>query len=205
MKAYRVIAQFIFLGTLVASSQLFGASDRELPDEELNPPRFDLAIESAYLLGFINSLHSYEIGAELLTARMRWGVIDSNTESWLRGYNQVYLSAVMEPIFRGIENHYFGFNIGMRYNFVRPYWRLVPYVSGGLGAGVIDSHPNIPGGQGQDFTFNVLAAVGVSYEISDRWKLNVGVLYQHLSNGGQTDPNPSLNLIGPQLGLTYSF
>ena len=30
--------------------------------------------------------------------------------------------------------------------------------------------------------------------------MEVGALYQHLSNGGQTDPNPSLNLFGPQVG-----
>src|SRR3984893_7649561 len=143
MKVYRGFARFISLGTVDACSHVFGASDREPPREELNPPRFNFAIESGYLFGFINSPRNYEIGAELITARMRWGVNNGNTESWLRGYNQVYLNAVMEPIFRGIENHYFGFNIGMRYNFVRPYWRLVPYVSGGLGAGAIDSSANL--------------------------------------------------------------
>ena len=126
-------------------------------------------------------------------------------DSWLRGYNQFYVSAIAEPIFRGPENHYFGFNFGLRYNFVRPGSRLVPYFSGGLGLGWIDSHANIPGAQGQDFTFNILTAAGISYEISKHWKLNAGILYQHLSNGGQTDPNPSLNLLGPQVGLNYSF
>ena len=71
--------------------------------------------------------------------------------------------------------------------------------------GWIDSHANIPGGQGQDFTFNILTAAGVSYSVNESWKIDIGVLYQHLSNGGQTDPNPSLNLIGPQIGVTYSF
>jgi len=28
------------------------------------------------------------------------------------------MSAMAEPIFRGIENYYFGFNLGFRYNFV---------------------------------------------------------------------------------------
>jgi len=74
-----------------------------------------------------------------------------------------------------------------------------------VGAGAIDSRPSVRRGQGQDFTFNILTAVGASYEINKQWKLNVGVLYQHLSNAGQTNPNPSLNLIGPQIGLTYSF
>jgi opacity protein-like surface antigen len=170
---------------------------------ELNPERFDLALESGYLFGFINSPHSYEIGAEFLTGRVRWGVMDR--DDWLRGYNQFYVSAIAEPIFRGIENHYFGLNFGVRYNFVPSGSRLNPYVSYGMGLGWIDSHPEIFGAQGQDFTFNILSAAGVAYQIDDHWKANVGVLYQHLSNGGQTDPNPSLNLIGPQVGVTYSF
>jgi hypothetical protein len=90
------------------------------------------------------------------------------------------------------------------YNFVQPQLRLIPYVSGGVGLGWIDSTDTF-GGQGQDFTFNVLAAGGVSYKLNDHWKASGGILYQHLSNGGQTDPNPSLNLFGPQVGVTYSF
>jgi lipid A 3-O-deacylase len=191
---------------LCACSQAFGGTEprsAELPPTELNPRSFELAVESGYLFGAINPPQDYQIGAEFLTARVRWGVVQRDV--WFRGYNQFYVSAIAEPIFRGIENHYFGFNLGMRYNFVRPGSRLVPYISGGVGAGWIDSHPEIPGGQGQDFTFNILSAAGISYELNDHWKLNAGVLYQHLSNGGQTDPNPSLNLFGPQVGVTYSF
>jgi len=175
----------------------------ESQSNELNPPRWEFASESAYLLGFINSPHSYVIGAEFLSARIRWGVLDR--DDWLRGYNQFYISAIAEPIFRGIENHYFGLNFGGRYNFVQPGRRLNPYFSGGLGLGWIDSHPNIPGAQGQDFTFNILTAAGLSYRVNAQWTINVGALYQHLSNGGQTDPNPSLNLLGPQIGVTCSF
>jgi len=191
---------------LLACSQTFGGIEQPrvaTATEELNPQRFEFAIESGYLFGAINPPASYEIGAEFLTARIRWGVMQGDT--WLRGYNQFYISAIAEPIFRGIENHYFGLNLGMRYSFVRPGSRFVPYFSGGLGLGWIDSHPEIPGGQGQDFTFNILSAAGISYIVNDHWKLNVGALYQHLSNGGQTDPNPSLNLFGPQVGVTCSF
>lgn len=207
MKNFRGAVQFgILLAIFFLCSPAFARSDEETaarPTEDLNPPQFELSVESAYLLGFINALHSYEIGSIFVTGRMRWGIIDN--DSWMRGYNQVYVTAMGEPIIRGIENHYFGVNVGMRYNFVHPYWRVVPYISGGVGAGAIDSRPSVRGGQGQDFTFNILTAVGVSYEINKQWKANIGILYQHLSNGGQTDPNPSLNLIGPQIGLTYSF
>ena len=192
----------LLVGALFAAQRGF-AGVESVATEPFDAPRFELAAESAYLFGFINSPHSYEIGAEFLTARIRWGVRQS--DGWLRGYNQFYFSAVAEPIFRGIENHYFGLNFGLRYNFVQPNSRLVPYVSGGVGLGWIDSHPDISGAQGQDFTFNVLMAVGVSYELNDHWKLEAGALYQHLSNAGQSSPNPSLNLLGPQLGVTYSF
>jgi len=203
MKSLRVCFACV---VLLACSQTFGGIEQPrvaTATEELNPQRFEFAIESGYLFGAINPPASYEIGAEFLTARIRWGVMQGDT--WLRGYNQFYISAIVEPIFRGIENHYFGLNLGMRYNFVRPGSRFVPYFSGGLGLGWIDSHPEIPGGQGQDFTFNILSAAGISYIVNDHWKLNVGALYQHLSNGEQTDPNPSLNLFGPQVGVTYSF
>src|SRR5437016_4859701 len=142
-------------------------------------PRTEFAIESAYLLGVFNPPHSYEINADFITARIRWGqYLDS--PGILRGYNQVYFSFLAEPIIRGIENHYFGINVGLRYNFVRPGSRFIPYFSGGLGLGWIDSHPDQPGGQGQDFTFNILSSAGVSYKFNDRLSGQLGVLYQHL-------------------------
>jgi hypothetical protein len=185
------------------SPRVFAGPAEVTTSAELNPPRFQIALESGYLFGAINPPQPYQIGAEFLTARVRWGVLDRT--DWLRGYNQFYFSGIAEPIFKGIENHYFGLNFGLRYNFVQAGSRLVPYVSGGLGLGWIDSHPEIPGGQGQDFTFNILSAAGVAYAIDERWSVNAGVLYQHLSNGGQTNPNPSLNLFGPQVGITCSF
>jgi opacity protein-like surface antigen len=195
-----VVTVLSFASTARAGSEVSGTTFFTAP---IDAPRFEFAAESAYLLGFINSPHGYEIGAEFLTARVRWGVVEN--DSWLRGYNQFYLTALAEPIFRGIENYYFGMNFGFRYNFLRPGSRFVPYFSGGVGLGWIDSHANISGAQGQDFTFNILTAAGVSYRLNDRWKLDAGLLYQHLSNGGQTSSNPSLNLLGPQIGVTYSF
>ena len=203
MKALSAFAAFALI---LSCTRAFGGVEQSRVDsatEEFNPRPFEVALETGYLFGAINPPTDYQIGAAFLTGRIRWGVVRS--ESWLRGYHQFYVSAIAEPIFKGIENHYFGFNLGMRYNFVQPGCRIVPYISGGVGAGWIDSHPEIPGGQGQDFTFNILSAAGISYIVNDHWKIDVGALYQHLSNGGQTDPNPSLNLFGPQVGLTCSF
>jgi len=201
MKSWRAWGVAFFI---LASSRAFaGPSTATENATTLNPPRFEFALESGYLFGVFDPPQDYQIATEFVTGRVRWGVIDS--AGWLRGYNQFYISAVAEPILEGIENHYFGFNFGMRYNFVQPGSRIIPYCSGGLGLGWIDSHANIPGGQGQDFTFNILSAAGISYKVNEQWKIDLGVLYEHLSNGGQTDPNPSLNLFGPQIGVNYSF
>ena len=190
-------APFAFAGNEMASSRLRDPQDLDMPSLEI-------AAETAYLWGSLANPNSYEVGAQFITARLRWGAIESDT--WMRGYNQVYFLAMAQPFFRGPENYYFGVSAGFRYNFVRrPGARLVPYVSGGVGLGWIDSHADVYGAQGQDFTFNILSAAGVSYKVNDNLKVTVGGLYQHFSNAGQTSPNPSLNLFGPQVGVTYSF
>ncbi len=198
-----VLALLLLAGIASARAGDEAVSSRLRPNGQLEAPTLELAAETSYLLGSFANPNSYEVGAEFITARWRWGIKES--DGWLRGFNQVYLLAMAEPIFRGPENHYFGISAGFRYNFVQPGSRWNPYISGGVGLGWIDSHANIYGAQGQDFTFNILSAAGISYRVSDKVKVTIGALYQHLSNGGQTDPNPSLNLFGPQVGVTYSF
>ncbi len=190
-------APLAFAGNEMASSRLRDRGDLDMPSLEI-------AAETAYLWGSLANPNSYEVGAQFITARMRWGTIQS--DSFMRGYNQIYFLAMAQPFFRGPENYYFGVSAGFRYNFVRrPGARLVPYISGGVGLGWIDSHADVFGAQGQDFTFNILSAAGVSYRVNDNLKVSVGGLYEHFSNAGQTSPNPSLNLFGPQVGVTYSF
>ncbi|HEX4639334.1 MAG TPA: acyloxyacyl hydrolase [Chthoniobacterales bacterium] len=190
---------------LLIQSALAGGGDFTATSSvaPLDPPRFELALQSSYLLGVLGNPHSYEIVPQFIAGRIRWGV--NNSDNWARGYNQFSITLIAEPIIRGVENFYYGVNFGGRYNFVRPNSRIVPYLSGGLGLGWIDSHPDNFGSQGQDFTFNILTGAGVGYELDEHWKIDIGVLYEHFSNGGQTDPNPSLNLLGPQVGVTYSF
>jgi opacity protein-like surface antigen len=201
------IASLLLAFSLLCAAPLAQAGNEAVSPRlrltEREAPSVELAVETSYLWGSLANPNSYEVQANFLTARMRWGAIEN--DSWLRGFNQVYLLATVQPIVRGPENLYWGISAGFRYNFVQPGSRLVPYVSGGVGLGWIDSKADVFGAQGQDFTFNILSAVGVSYRATDRLQITVGALYEHLSNGGQTDPNPSLNLFGPQVGLTWAF
>ena len=204
MKTRRLLLVLVFscISPLLAHAGGDRVTTHFVPDDR-DAPSFEMSTETSYMLGVIGNPNSYEIGAQFLTARWRFGPV--YREGFFRGYNQFYALAMVEPIFRGPENLYYGVSIGLRYNFLHPESRLTPYVSGGVGLGWIDSHADIEGAQGQDFTFNVLAALGLSYKINDHWKASGGLVYQHLSNGGQTDPNPSLNLLGPQIGVTWSY
>jgi opacity protein-like surface antigen len=204
MKVFRTASLALLLGSLAPLAN--AATDRistHFSNETVEAPNFEVAAETAYMLGIIANPNSYEVAAQFFTARWRWGVVER--DSWLQGYNQGYALFMVEPLARGPENFYYGISVGLRYNFAKPGARFVPYVSGGIGLGWLDSHADIFGAQGQDFTFNILTATGVSYRVSDHLKLNAGILYQHYSNGGQTDPNPSVNLLGPQIGATYVF
>lgn len=205
MKLFRIALVFLLLGLFAPVAPAAGdrISTHFTSSEAVDAPSFELAAETAYMVGIIGNPNSYDVAAQFFTARWHWGTIER--DSWLQGYNQIYALFMAEPITRGPENFYYGINIGLRYNFAKPGARFVPYVSGGIGLGWLDSHASVFGAQGQDFTFNILTAVGVSYQVNDHWKLTGGILYQHLSNAGQTDPNPSLNLLGPQIGATYSF
>ncbi|HKP03729.1 MAG TPA: acyloxyacyl hydrolase [Chthoniobacterales bacterium] len=204
MKSFRIAFLALLLGSLAPLA--CAGTDRistHFTSGTVEAPSFEVAAETAYMLGIIGNPNSYEVAAQFFTARWRWGVVER--DSWLQGYNQVYALFMVEPLLRGPENFYYGISVGLRYNFAKPGARFVPYVSGGIGLGWLDSHSEIFGAQGQDFTFNILTATGVSYKVNDHFKLNAGILYQHYSNGGQTDPNPSVNLLGPQVGVTYVF
>ncbi len=75
------------------------------------------------------------------------------------------------------------------------------YGGAGGGVGAIDSR-GVSGGQGQDFTLNWFARGGLEHVVSRNMRLSVGAMFQHLSNGGQTDPNPGIDAVGLTLGWT---
>lgn len=81
-------------------------------------------------------------------------------------------------------------------------WAL--YGGAGGGFGWLDSQ-GVSGGQGQDFTFNWFGRGGLEYRISKHTTATAGFMFQHLSNGGQTTPNPGIDALGFTLGWAWSF
>src|SRR5258708_962167 len=149
MKIPRILIALFVCGLIAPLAQ--AGNDRVTTHftPEVDPASFEMSAETAYMLGWIGNPNSYEVGAEFLTARWRFGKV--YRDGFFRRYNQFYASVMGEPIFRGPENYYFGISVGLRYNFLHPDSRIMPYVSGGVGLGWIDSHSDVFGAQGQDF------------------------------------------------------
>lgn len=78
------------------------------------------------------------------------------------------------------------------------------FTGAGGGFGLIDSR-GIAGGQGQDFTLNWFVRGGVEHysDKNNRW--SAGVMFQHMSNGGQTEPNPGIDAVGFTVGYSWAF
>lgn len=79
-------------------------------------------------------------------------------------------------------------------------------VFGGAGGGVgLTDSRGVEGGQGQDFTLHWFARAGIERFIAPHASLTAGVMFLHLSNGGQTDPNPGIDAVGFTLGYARTF
>ncbi|MBE7538987.1 MAG: acyloxyacyl hydrolase [Opitutaceae bacterium] len=81
-------------------------------------------------------------------------------------------------------------------------WALAGGAGGGLG--MLDSR-GVKGGQGQDFTFHWFARGGIEHVIAPARRIMAGVLFQHMSNGGQTKPNPGIDAVGFTFGYSASY
>ena len=139
-------------------------------------------------------------------ASLRWQM-DSVRGPWiLRGNWDLTFSAAITAIPRGPETHYVAYDMGIRRNFVRPNWRVVPFFDGRLGLGRIDAKgpEGVQYAQGQDFTFTVMMGSGVRYNFNPRYAISAGVNYMHVSNLYLSEPryaNYGINVYGPMAGV----
>jgi lipid A 3-O-deacylase len=81
-------------------------------------------------------------------------------------------------------------------------WSL--FSGAGGGAGFIDSQ-GVKGGMGQDFTLNWFIRGGLEHITSRHTHLTAGIMYQHMSNGGMTKPNPGIDALGMTIGFSIKL
>lgn len=120
------------------------------------------------------------------------------------------VGALHELVLSGVETRHTAFQIGPRFRLGKEgdVVRVVADIRGG--AGVTDSD-DTPGGQGQDFCFNVWVFTGVEIRPrvwGERAALWIGALYTHVSNAGLSEPehpNEGLDSAGVAAGGIWRF
>jgi Lipid A 3-O-deacylase (PagL) len=150
-----------------------------------------------------------------LNFSLRWQLYDINGRSFLRGNTDLTFTGSYTAITQGPESRYAAFITGVRYNFVQPNWRVVPYLEGRAGFGFTDARqpeelaarqPLV--GQGQDFTFTFIMGSGLRYNFNPRYSISAGIAYMHISNFGLSEPkyyNHGVNVVGPNVGVNVAL
>lgn len=105
---------------------------------------------------------------------------------------------------QGPESHYVGFSGSPSVEWWDRTGTWSLFTGAGGGFGLLDSR-GVRGGQGQDFTLNWFIRGGVEIVAAKDRRFSAGIMYQHLSNGGQTTPNPGIDALGFTLGYSWRF
>ena len=104
----------------------------------------------------------------------------------------------------GPESHYVGFSGSPSVEWWNPAGNWSLFTGAGGGFGVTDSR-GVKGGLGQDFTLNWFIRGGIEHVTAKNIRLSAGIMYQHMSNGGMTTPNPGIDALGFTLGYSWSY
>ena len=116
------------------------------------------------------------------------------------------LSFLGEAIVQGPESYFVGASFSPSIEWWNKPRSFAAFFSAGGGVGWMDAQgERIQGGQGQDFNLNWFMHGGLKYRWNVRFSAALGLMFQHISNGGQTRINPGVNALGPTVGVSYHF
>lgn len=114
------------------------------------------------------------------------------------------LALVAETFVRGAENHYFAFAGSPTFELWSADQKTALFYEIGGGVGLVNSK-GVPGGQGQDLTFNWFTQLGVRRQLTPKLAATAGTYFTHHSNLGLTKPNPGIDVLGVNFGLVWTI
>jgi lipid A 3-O-deacylase len=139
---------------------------------------------------------------------LRLGVMldDVRGTGWLRGNYEFLLEAFGGAIYQGPGNALGGATLQLRYNFVQPDTRWLPYFQIGAGGVYSDMYKDHTRAVvGSAVNFNLQSAVGIRCLLKENWAFTIEGGYRHISNAGFSNRNAGMNSLGAQIGLSYFF
>jgi lipid A 3-O-deacylase len=113
------------------------------------------------------------------------------------------LTLQADVVQQGPESHYVSFSGSPSLEWWDKTAKWSLYTGSGGGLGAIDSR-GIKGGMGQDLTLNWFIRGGLEHVTAKNLRLNAGIMYQHMSNGGMTKPNPGIDALGFMIGCSWT-
>ena len=192
-------------GTEVKSAPPGGASAKSSGTASLfGEDIVSLSAETAGLFS-INNSNDYRYLPQLIS--VGWQLDEIGNEGWNRGNTEFLFSGMYAPVINGPNPWFTGALFGPRYNFIQEGWPVVPYLESRVGFMFTDA-TGAPDSQGQDFCFSFEIGIGVRIPVTEQLSVNLGAMYQHISNGGLSEPaheNVGLDSIGPTLSVTWAF
>ncbi len=114
------------------------------------------------------------------------------------------LALVAETFVRGPEDYYVAFAGSPSFELWSADQKTALFYEIGGGVGLLNSK-NVPGGQGQDLTFNWFTQLGLRRQLGNKLGLTGGVYFTHHSNLGMTNPNPGIDVLGVNFGVVWQI
>jgi hypothetical protein len=130
----------------------------------------------------------------------------SDSQSFFRGNWEALLEVTNSVIYKGPGNYMGGIGAFIRYNFVQPDARIVPYFQVGGDVVYNDAYKDESQNSiGQSIEFTPQGSFGAHFLLSDHWALDAEAIFHHISNAGLDDRNRGVNAFGGFVGVTYYF
>lgn len=191
-----------FAGCVLVATSLLGsgAAQAQHPAD-----RWEFGIEAGYLTKIRrNSPLDYRIAPAQLVWRSPAAFDLWQGQSGARLTVRHRLAIVAERFVRGPEDYYLAFAGAPTIELWAADRQSALFYEIGGGVGLLNAK-GVPGGQGQDLTFNWFTQLGVRRQLDSRVAVTGGLYFTHHSNLGMTKPNPGIDVLGLNVGLMWQL
>jgi len=139
--------------------------------------------------------------------RFGWMLNTPSEKEWiLRGNFEALFEATYSRITSGFGNYMYGFTAFIRYNFVQPDAKLLPYFQVGAGVVYTDAYKDLTQKLiGQSIEFTPQGSLGLRYLLAKNWSFDAEAILHHVSNASLDERNIGVNSLGGFVGFTYFF
>jgi len=142
-----------------------------------------------------------------INVRLRWMLHSPfRSQSLLKGNIEAILSFSNSVIYKGTGHSMQGITGLIRYNFLEPGSRIIPYFQGGAGIIYTDVYKDFsrtPIVQATEITPQ--ASLGLRYRINSNWSIDTEAMFHYVSKTDLWEYDTGINSFGGFIGLTYLY